>query len=199
MSKVKIAITGGIGSGKSTVSKYIQSLGYPVYSCDEINKEIFQTVAFQERLKQLFPACEKDGKIDKKLLSSCVFSDKVALRALNELAHPFIMAQLDSELETCKENYVFAEVPLLFECGYEDRFDFVIIVFRSLEDRISAVSLRDQSSPELVQQRIAAQWDYNEAKMMSLPKSKYVVLKNELTISDLNKKIDDALAFIMKQ
>ena len=65
----KIAITGGIGSGKSLVGSYLKKQGYPVFSCDEIYKEIFDTNEYVQLIERAFPSTVKDGKIDRKILS----------------------------------------------------------------------------------------------------------------------------------
>ena len=92
--KIKVAITGGIGSGKSTVTEYIADMGYSVFSCDTIYKEIYPTDAFQQKLRAAFPSCVKNGLLDKKLLTAAVFSDDAARKTLNALTHPCILSHL---------------------------------------------------------------------------------------------------------
>ena len=90
----KIAVTGGIGSGKSYICELIAKRGYPVFSCDEINRALWSDEAYRKELADRFPACTVGGVIDKTLLAKAVFSDEAALRALNEIAHPRIMRLL---------------------------------------------------------------------------------------------------------
>lgn len=156
---VKIAVTGGIGSGKSTVCKIIKDFGYPVISCDEIYKTILEDTKFLQKLAEEFGnEIIKDGKLDKPKLSSIVFSDKDKLKKLNEITHPEIMKELFAQASQFK--LCFCEVPLLFESGYENDFDRVIVVLRNLDERISSVVKRDNLSVEVVKNRIKSQFNY---------------------------------------
>lgn len=171
MEKKKIAITGGIGSGKSEVSKIIKSLGYEVFSCDEINAELLKKRKVLKQLKALFPTTVKGffrPKLDKKALSSVVFSDKSALEDLNGLLHPLIMETLLSKMEKANTKAVFSEVPLLFEEGYHDLFDSVIVVKRDKEERIKSVMKRSNLTEEEVIRRINNQIDYDKLDFKGL-------------------------------
>jgi dephospho-CoA kinase len=132
----KIAITGGIGSGKSLVLQCAKELGYPTFSCDEIYKNIMATQEYVEIIRKSFPTCVKNNIINKNLLADIVFNDEKALGKLNSVAHPLIMQTLHEEMEKLKEGIVFAEVPLLFEGNYENDFHETIYVKRNFEDRI---------------------------------------------------------------
>ena len=180
MSRYKIAITGGIGSGKSTACRIVAERGFPVYSCDVIYQELYQTEEYQNELLSLFPACESDGKADRKKLAKIVFSDASALKKLNEFSHGEIMARLFSLME--KENFIlsFAEVPLLFEGGYEKDFDFVIVIERNKALRVAATMQRDGISQEEVLQRMGNQWDYCSAAHQKMMKDKkFFTIKND--------------------
>ena len=120
--KKKIAITGGIGSGKSTVLHIFGEMGYPIFSCDEIYREIIDTAEYVKKIEMTFPRCVVDGKVDRKLLASTVFGNGEALEKLNAIAHPLIMQRLLEEMKNCTSEKVFAEVPLLFEGNYEALF-----------------------------------------------------------------------------
>ena len=144
----KIAITGGIGSGKTSVSKYYQSLGFPVYSCDEIYNEIIEQPSYIESIQKIFPNVIIDGKIDRKRLADKVFTDEQARNALNQLAHPLIMDVLYEHISKTDSAYIFAEIPLLFELGREHDFDEIIIVERDEEARLQSVMQRDKSSED---------------------------------------------------
>ncbi len=203
MKKIKVAITGGIGSGKSTVAKYIEAKGYPVFSCDEIYKEIYDSESFQALLRQSFPSCQEDGKIDKKQLSKHVFSNTDELKKLNDISHSKIMSTIEDKVSACHEGLVFVEVPLLFERGYENAFDFVFVVLREKNARVTSVVARDKISTEEVILRISSQWDYDTQENLSyLSQEKFYVIKNENNVEMLLKKIDSALFWLntkMKQ
>ena len=156
MSK-KIAITGGIGSGKFCVLRKIKELGFSVFSCDEIYKEIIKMPAYIHKITEIFPTVIENGEINRQKLADIVFNDKRELEKLNSIAHPLIMERLYCYMDNDSSNLTFAEVPLLFEGGYENDFDAIIIVVRKEEDRIAAVSLRDNLTEDKVVSRIKMQ------------------------------------------
>ncbi|MBQ8657640.1 MAG: dephospho-CoA kinase [Clostridia bacterium] len=188
---MKIAITGGIGSGKSLVGEIIKEKGYPVFSCDEIYNELIKEKEYIEKLKRLFPITVKGGKIDKKALSDTVFSDDAALAKLNQLAHPMIMERLHKQMHNVDSQKVFAEVPLLFEGNYQSEFDKVIVVTRPLSDRIKAVCLRDGVSEREVENRMAKQYDYDQSLDELI--ENYIILKNCGDISALRVAVEECL------
>lgn len=157
----KIAITGGIGSGKSTAIKYIEEMGYPVFSCDEIYKTIRQSAAYVKRISSEFPNAVVEGQIDSKKLSEIVFLDKSSLEKLNKISHPLIMEELLKAMNASNSTLVFAEVPLLFEGGFEKLFDKIIVITRNRDERIYAVQKRDGCTNEEVERRLSSQFDYD--------------------------------------
>ncbi|MDR2091186.1 MAG: dephospho-CoA kinase [Clostridiales bacterium] len=121
-----IAITGGIGSGKSEVLKIIS--GYArTLSADEINAELFYNTSYINRLRAEFPEAYREGKIDKKILSDIIFSDKKRRDSLNALAHPLIFQNIEKRAKELGGD-VFVEVPLLTEIGSKKMFDRVWLV-----------------------------------------------------------------------
>ncbi len=186
MQNKKIAVTGGIGSGKTQLCMALKELGYPVFSCDEISDDLWKDEGYLAGLSALFPACVREGIPRKDLISKLVFSDKEALKKLNVYAHPRIM---DALLERMKgEKVAFAEVPLLFEGGYEDLFDAVLIVTRGEDARVRAVAARDGLSVEEIHARMRAQGPY--------PKEdggKFVLVKNDGSKDELLAAARDAL------
>lgn len=178
-SNVKIAITGGIGSGKSTVAEIIRRQGYAVFSCDEIYNELLQNAVFVNKLAEEFDGVlTPDGAIDRVKLSEKVFSDKSALKRLNAFTHPAVMDEVLKKSE--RYNLSFTEVPLLFENGYEKFFDGVIVVLRDEEERISSVIKRDETDREKVILRIKSQFNYNNDVF-----AKYYVIRNGGNFDDL--------------
>ena len=188
--KKKIAITGGIGSGKSTVLREISKMGYPVFSCDEIYKEIMLSQAYVEKIYEKFPQCIKDGTIDRKILSEIVFQNEKARKVLNDIAHPLIMQTLFQRMNSSSSNLVFAEVPLLFEGDYENLFDNVIVVLRDTNDRVKALIERDHTSEEKIKNRINTQFDYfSEQAKLRYKNCNAYILNNKGEIEDLTKEI----------
>ena len=158
MTPNKIAVTGGLGSGKSEFCGILREMGYPVFSCDEINRELWKDPSYLSELAGLFPDCLTDGLPDKTKLSRKVFSDERARARLNALSQPRIMQELIGRMNRFPTT-VFAEVPLLFEGGYEKLFDAVIALRRAKETRISAVSKRDGLTRTDALARIQRQFD----------------------------------------
>ena len=188
--KKKIAVTGGIGSGKSLVCKLLTQLGEICYSCDEISKQLWLDEKYQQELTSLFPSATANGKIVKERLTNLIFSDKSALERLNTFSHPRIMSRLFDAIETCNSSRVFAEVPLLFEGGFEKEFDEVIVVLRDREKRIQAVEKRDSISSAAVEERINSQFDY-DTNFKQL--EKYFTIKNEFSIENLKEQLSKIL------
>lgn len=180
MQNKKIAITGGIGSGKSQLCSFFKNKGYPVFSCDDIYREMLGEEEYLAALFRAFPACFSNGVLNKAELSRLVFSNEEAREKLNALAHPLIMARL---FEKMKEFPVsFAEVPLLFEGGVESQFDAVIAVTREREARISSIQLRDNLSREEILSRLNSQ-----CAAETYEQKNCIVVINDGTVEDLNR------------
>ena len=154
-----IAITGGIGSGKTSVSKIIKSLGYKVFSADETYSELLNDKSFVKTIYDALDIKSTNYVFDRKLVANKVFNDNDCLKKLNDITHPLIMKKM---LENSKNEsgVIFNEVPLLFESGYQNLYDEIIVVKRSLEDRVNSVTKRDGISKNDVLARINNQYDY---------------------------------------
>ena len=186
----KIAVTGGIGSGKTLFCEIIKGMGYEVLSCDDIYAEMLQEEEYLALLKARFPDCFIDDMLDKKRLAECVFTNPENRKALESLAHPIIMQRLLARMEG---KTAFAEVPLLFEGGYEGLFDCVIAVVRSDEERIRAVTARNNLTESEILSRIKSQFD-----PALLPTKKCIIVENNGSKEDLaqkTKKIITRLGF----
>lgn len=159
----KIAITGGIGSGKSLLLDFARELGYKAFSCDEIYKDLLEKEFYIQAIQRQFPIAVENGKINKTKLSEIVFNDKEKLKQLNEIAHPFILQELETQMNEVlkKTSLVFAEVPVLFENGYEKYFDEILVVLRDKNQRIESLKKRDFSSVEEIKNKMDSQFDYD--------------------------------------
>ena len=160
---MKIAITGGIGSGKTLATEQLKSMGYPVFSADEISRDFVNGPKGAEILAPLFPRAVTNGKVDRKVLAATVFTDEKELKKLNAALHPEIIRSLYEKMgEAEKESpLVFAEVPLLFESKTEKDFDRVWVIIRGEEDRVASAAQRDGISQEEVRLRIKNQINYS--------------------------------------
>lgn len=192
---IKIAITGGIGSGKTTVCNIIKDKGYHVFSCDEIYAELLNGGKLTCAIVNEFGdgVLNRSGGIDRKKLADCVFSDNEKLQILNEITHPKIFEEMFARSEKC-DGVVFFEVPLLFEGGYQKLFDNVIVVLRDINCRIEHVKLRNKISVVEVAKRIAQQFNYDNSDF-----AQYYVIHNYVKIDDLSDIIDEILLKITKE
>lgn len=182
----KIAVTGGIGSGKSTFAEILRKKGCVVFSADKIYAELCKEQDYLRALGKIFPDCIADGRLDRAALSARVFSDAQALQALNALAHPVIMERLISKMN--KYSISFAEVPLLYEGGFEGLFDNVIYVRRERNTRLRSVALRDGLSDEAVAARMANQFDGSK-----LTERECIFVDNDGSIADLERQAENIL------
>ena len=153
----RIAITGGIGSGKSYVLQTLDKLGFATFSCDEIYKDVIKDAKYTQKIAEIFPVVVENGSINRKKLAEIVFNDEKCRKKLNDIAHPFIMSRLYALMDDTKSALKFAEVPLLFEGGFEKDFDGIIVVQRAENDRIQAVCARDGLTQKEVESRIKSQ------------------------------------------
>ncbi len=189
---VKVAITGGIGSGKSTVLRYLQEVGYPVFSCDEIYKEIIRFPIYIRQIEEIFPECIVGGEIDRARLSAVVFHDEEKRNKLNAIAHPYIINRLTERMSESNAALVFAEVPLLFEGRYESLFDEVIVVMREEASRVETLIRRDCSSKEEIKNKMLAQFPYHskEAKIR-FKACKAILIRNDGSEEELKEQVKE--------
>lgn len=157
----KIGLTGGIGSGKSTVAKLLQVLGYPVYSSDERARVLMNSssVINQQIMTQLGEyLINNQGIPDRKKLAELVFSNPQKLETLNAIVHPEVRKDFETWCANQNTKVVFKEAAIIFEHGLEKELDEVWVVFADEELRISRVMNRNALSREEVLKRINNQW-----------------------------------------
>src|SRR5687768_7208008 len=149
---LKIGLTGGIGSGKSTVAKIFESLGIPVYYADDATKRLMNTnEALRSEISKHFGKdAYKNGELDRKYLAQIVFNDKEKLGLLNSLTHPVTIKEAAEWSNKQSTPYSIHEAALLFESGAADDLDYVIGVSAPLELRLKRVVDRDKVSAEEV-------------------------------------------------
>ena len=192
-----IAITGGIGSGKSTVLNFLKQLGFPVYSCDAIYLELLSEKEYVNKLASIFPAVVINDKIDKNRLASIVFSNKCAREQLNKLAHPLVMERLLKRMKEENSEIVIAEVPLLFEGNFEYLFDEVWVIRREVDERIKSVCIRDEISPNNVKARIESQIDYeDESFQKRIKNNKICLIENKGDLQTLKREVEKRIKII---
>ena len=156
--KQLIAITGGIGSGKSLALNILNGAGYFTISCDQIVKDLYKTHKVKRLLKSLFPTAvsgEKRLTIDTKKIADITFFDKNKHKELTSTITPLVLEEVLKKASR-KQGLIFVEVPLLFECGYQDKFDGVIVIQREINARIESVKKRSNLTKEQILARMTA-------------------------------------------
>jgi dephospho-CoA kinase len=156
---LRIGLTGGIGSGKTTVARIFETLGIPVYYADDAAKRLMnQDPALRQALIEKFgPACFKEGVLNRPYLASLVFEDAEKREQLNQLVHPATITDANEWLSKQRSVYALREAALLFESGAAEGLDYVIGVSAPASLRLQRVMQRDGLSEEDVKKRMASQ------------------------------------------
>lgn len=149
---MRIAVIGGIGSGKSEVMKIAKERGFFCLSADEINSELLKTPSYIQKIATLFPSVISNGVVDKGALAKIVFSDRGERKKLNALAHPEIMRVISE----CKESPLVVELPLFIEGG-DEAFDEIVYIRAPLFKRISRLKKGRGMSVKQAVSRIRSQ------------------------------------------
>ena len=190
---MKIAITGGIGSGKTTATAALKKAGIKIVDCDLIVKKLYKSRRFLKKIRKIFPDAVR-GKVflkaDKKKIAEKAFSDKKAYGLLKETVTERALYTALKKAE--KFDFAVVEVPLLFETGAEKYFDKVIVIKRDIKDRIESVKSRSSLSGEDIRKRINAQFDYDSADL-----SDYIVIENDKGEAELAEKVIKAVKEII--
>ncbi len=158
----KIAITGGIASGKSTVSDFVRGRGYAVINADEIGHKMLQIEDVKTEIISKFHVPLKNGEVDRKALGKTVFGDRKKLEILNAILHPRIVSSIVKIFETSKEKEIFVEAAVLFEMGLDKYVDFVIVTDCPDEIRIKRLIERNGFSEAEALSRLHAQMSREE-------------------------------------
>lgn len=156
---LKIGLTGGIGSGKTTVANIFKVLGVPVFDADSVAKQVMETnpELKQKLVKQFGEPVFTEGKLNRKFLADIVFKDPHQLDILNALVHPITLQEAENWFSKQKADYVIKEAALLFEAGAGAGLDYIIGVFAPQAVRIKRVMERDGSSRDQILARMDRQ------------------------------------------
>ncbi len=158
---MRVGITGGIGSGKTTVCRLFARRGVAVYDTDAAARRLMNDDAeLRAAVAARFGAAiYRDGALDRPALASVVFSDPAALADLDALVHPAVKRDFEAWTARQTGDYVVLESAILFESGFDALVDRTVAVLAPLELRVGRACRRDKSDPEAVRRRIAAQTD----------------------------------------
>ena len=174
---LKIGITGGIGSGKTTVARIFEVLGIPVYYADDAAKRIMNEdeTLKEEIIRNFGEQSYINGKLNREYLGSIVFKDKKKLAVLNALVHPATIRNSNAWMKCQTTHYAIREAALIFESGVQAQLDYVIGVSAPVELRIQRAMQRDNLTRAQVQERMDRQ--INETIKMRL--CDFVIVNDE--------------------
>lgn len=191
----QIGITGGIGSGKTTVANFFKTYNIPVYIADDEAKKLMHQSPIKEELIELFGAKTYDssGNLNRSFIAEQVFDNKERLEKLNAIVHPRVEKDYKEWVKNQDAPYTLYEAAILFETGRYKNFDAVILVSAPLEERIKRLKKRDNSTEEEIKSRMKNQWTDEEKRKFAtweiknydLNKTKHKVHKIHKLISNL--------------
>ncbi len=187
MERLRIGITGNIGSGKSYVCSLFKNLSIPVFDSDEEAKRLYDRPEVRQLMIERFgeEIYHPDGKLNRRLMASKVFSDPCDLGYVESVLYPALNVWFAEWTEQQRTPYVLYESALIFEKHIEERFDAVIVVAASEPVRIRRVMLRDGCTEDQVRARMAHQFSQSE----KLNKADFIVVHEK----------DDEDAYLMEQ
>ena len=183
---MRVAISGTIGSGKSTVSAYLRDKGYVVFDCDKTNSKLLEPgqKGYDALVKAFsLKILNEEGIIDRKKLASIVFSDDCALNTLNSIMHPLIKEEMLKEM--IRNDLFIAEVPLLFETDFYQLFDYKLLIVADYEIALERLLKRGLSRDDAIS-RIRHQMSVKEKISMS-----DYIIENNHGLDELYRRIDD--------
>jgi dephospho-CoA kinase len=163
--KLVIGITGGVGSGKSVACKYFEKLGYRVIYADVVAKELYKT---NKNLRDLLVEefgkgiLDSSGRISYINARKIIFSNKSNIKRVNSIVHPFVIDEIDRIIKGTKNRIVLVETAIMFESGYANRMDYVILIYTNKKTRIERVRKRDNVKISGIEWLMKVQMDERE-------------------------------------
>ena len=185
MKKV-IGITGGIASGKSTVSNYLLSKNMVLVDCDLLTRQAY--IDCFEAIKQSFPDCIDDHEISRPKLANRIFSNEQDKLALENIIHPYVRCKMQEVISKTNKGLVFLDIPLLYEAHMEDLCDEIWVVYVSRSVQLERLMKRNQMDEATANMRIDSQMSIEEKKEKADD-----VLDNTGTIETLEQQIKQRL------
>ena len=173
-----IALTGGIGSGKTTIAKLFETMGCLIYYSDEKAKELYYDTEIKKRVIQLLgsDAYSASGSLNSTFIAGIIFKDKTKLESLNAIIHPAL--EKDFEIfvkQQSPDRIIIKESALIFETDSYKKFKTIILVTAPLEQKIKRVMQRNKMPRENVEKRMSAQWP-DEQK---IPLANYIISNDD--------------------
>ena len=188
---LKIGLTGGIASGKSTVADLFSSLGVSVIDADKISHHLTTTnkPAFEEILEHLGEdILGNDGELDRKKLRTIIFNNKTLKNYLEHIIHPKVSEAINKEIQESHDPYVIIMVPLLIETGYSKFVNRILVVDCTLDTQIKRLIKRDHETFESAERIISQQIGQKHRIKMA-----HDVIDNDMdiTIEDLENRVEE--------
>ncbi|REE08274.1 dephospho-CoA kinase [Winogradskyella pacifica] len=173
-----VGLTGGIGSGKSTILECFKSFGIPVYIADDEAKKLMnRSKVIKRKLISLFGEnAYVDDQLNRPYLASKIFNDKTLLSKMNAIVHPKVASHFNHWLNNQDSEYVIKEVAIIFENNLQDQYDYIITVVADEDLRKQRVMKRDNVSREKVEAIMKNQWSDAD----KIEKSDFVIVNDDL-------------------
>lgn len=180
---IVVGLTGGIGSGKTTVAKMFSKLGVPVYIADDEAKKLMRTSkVIKRKLVELFGASAYiDNSLNKPFIASIIFKDKAILAKMNAIIHPRVARHFEKWIAKQNTAYVIKEVAVLFENGGDKFCDYVLVVTAPKAIKIERVLVRDKTSEEKIEAIMNNQWTDAE----KVDRSDFVIENKDLKNTEI--------------
>jgi len=155
---ITIGLTGSIGMGKTETAKYFSKKGVPVFDSDAFaHKLLGPKGAAVDEVARNFSGVKKDDYIDRKILGACVFENENSLQLLEKILHPLVVKGRKAFIKNAKTDIILFDIPLLFEKGYENDFDYIVVVSASVETQKQRVLKRTGMTKERLKEILAKQ------------------------------------------
>lgn len=183
-----VGLTGGIASGKSTVSNYFREFGAEVLDADVVAKELSEKEENVAKIIEIFgnEILDENGNISRKKMRERAFLEKDKLKQLNELLHPQVIEVFKNKKENTKEDeIVIFDIPLLFEAGMESLCDTVIVVYISKRVQLERMMKRDRHGIDLAERIIESQMSMSD----KIDKAD-IIINNNCTLEDLKNNVN---------
>ena len=164
-----IGLTGGIGSGKTTVANMFKKLGVPVYIADEEARRLANSSELIKRklIELLGHSTYKDGKLNRKFVANIIFNDPMLLKKVNAIIHPKVASHFKRWVKRQEGNYCIKEAAILFENGgYKDCY-LNILITAPMASRIKRIMDRDKATKEEIEKRMKNQWTDEEKSQLA--------------------------------
>ena len=190
MSKKKvIGITGSMGSGKSELARYL-ALKYPVLDCDQVNADLLKKehAGYKKLHEMHLIKLDHRQEIDKAQLASFMFENEENRKKVESILHPLIFEEMNQWIERQTSDFVFVEMPLLFEIAAQNHFDSIWCVVADLDVALSRLQTYRNFTREQALARLSSQMNPEEKMAKS-----QIVIRNNGTVQQLHNQIEDAL------